>query len=197
MRAFGVNRRNEVTKEKDHFRFTLSNGNRSMEVLAEEMRFNVDRSTKIGDGAGILKSFSKQLEYEYSFNALISYVEHADWQPWRLVMGNWYDYRADTSKRFIKYAPDRDEGYVTNGTDTVIIREIRTKKSQGPDGKEVFLPFELRTGYELRMDGGLSAIVDVVKKDIWFYNELEENDKLLLATISTALLVRRVKDVRW
>ena len=36
MRAFGVDRRNDVKKEKDHFRFSISNGNRSMEVLAEE-----------------------------------------------------------------------------------------------------------------------------------------------------------------
>jgi hypothetical protein len=197
MRGFGVDRSNETTKEKQRFSFSINNGNRVMEVKAEEYRFNVDRNTKLGNGNGIFNNFGTELHSEYGFNAVIYDVDKDATRPWTLSLGNVYDKRYDTSKVLLKYNKDIDQGTVTNGTDVVVIREIRTKKLQGVNGKVVNFPVELLAGYELRIDDGVSAIVDVIKKDVWFYKELDEEIGLLLAAVSTALLARRVKDVQW
>ena len=197
-RFFGVNRYQEVSSEKDKFQFSLNNGNAIMEVAALEWRKHVNGKIELGKNVPvILKNFSLPLEYDYTFNALITDLNHNSNEPWRLVIDYVYDASHDTTIRLFPYIADKDNGYVTNGKDSVIIRSIFTNKSQSPSGREGKMPFRVQAGYELRMDGGVSAIVDLIKKEVWFYNELEERDRLLLATISTALIVRRVKDVQW
>src|SRR4029077_2142778 len=91
-RFFGVNRYQEISSEKDNFRFSLNNGNLIMEVAALEMRKHVNGKIELGKNVpGILKNFSLPLEYDYTFNALITDLNHTSNEPWRLVVDFVYD----------------------------------------------------------------------------------------------------------
>lgn len=196
-RLFGINQYQEMTNEKDKFSFSLNNGNSVMEVAALERRTNVNGRINLGNAPVILKDFGHLVQYDYTFNALITDLNHTSNQPWRLEIKYAYDASYDTTIRLFPYFIDKDNGFVTNGKDSVIIKSIFTNKSQSSNGRVRKMPFKLHAGYELRMDGGVSAIIDLIKKEVWFYNELDEHDRVLLATIATALIVRRVKDVQW
>ena len=51
------------------------------------------------------------------------------------------------------------------------------------------------SGYELRWDDGVVAIIDILDNSIWFANNLEASDKLILSSISSAILLKRMQDV--
>jgi hypothetical protein len=53
------------------------------------------------------------------------------------------------------------------------------------------------SGYELSTSGGVIAIVDMIDRNVWFYNELDPAEKLNVAAIATAILARKVHDVKW
>ena len=51
------------------------------------------------------------------------------------------------------------------------------------------------TGYEIQWDGGVVAIIDILDNNVWLYNDLEPADKLVLSSIASAILLKRMQDV--
>ena len=51
------------------------------------------------------------------------------------------------------------------------------------------------SGYELQWDGGVVAIIDLLDNSIWMYNDLESSEKLLLSSIASAIMLKRMQDV--
>ena len=68
---------------------------------------------------------------------------------------------------------------------------------RAPKGKEGKFPVKLLAGYELSTADGTIAIIDSIDQNIWFYNELNDADKLMVAAITTAIFARRVNDTKW
>jgi hypothetical protein len=55
---------------------------------------------------------------------------------------------------------------------------------------------KLLTGYELQFNGSIVAVVDILDNNIWITNKLEPEKKLILASISSAILLKRMQDVQ-
>ena len=48
--------------------------------------------------------------------------------------------------------------------------------------------------YELKIDGGLIGVIDVFKNNVWIYNDLDKDMKLIIASVSSAILMRRLDE---
>jgi len=193
----GIQKNEIVRKEKAKFRFTLSDGKNEVEVYADEKELTRKLEYKLVGGTGILSDFQQLQQYQYIFSAAISGDTMHGGKNWELMMSNIYDRRKDTVNSLFTLVKFDDNGLATNGTDTIFIKGLTPKKTEMPNGKTGWLPVKLLSGYELSTADGVVAIIDLIDHNIWFYNELERADKLMIAAISTALFARRVKDAKW
>jgi hypothetical protein len=48
------------------------------------------------------------------------------------------------------------------------------------------------SGYELATADGVIAIIDLIGRNVWVYNELNRKERLMVAGITTALFARKV-----
>ena len=193
----GLQKDEHVRKEKDKFRFSLSDGKNSIEVFGKETELTRSFEYKVLGGIGPFKSYDRLQEYRYIFSAAITTDTLLGNKAWELMMSNIYDRRIDTVNSLFTMVKFDDNGLATNGTDTIFIKGLTPKKTETPNGKTGWLPVKLLSGYELSTADGVIAIIDLIDHNIWFYNELERADKLMIAAISTALFARRVKDAKW
>lgn len=196
LQSVGISKNEVITKEKDKFRFSLSDGSAVAEVHAQELETDKSLDFKIGKGTGLLESFSRLQQYQYLLTATIATDTSSP--PWQMIMSNAYDRTRDSlPNRLFTIIEDKDQGLATNGTDTIVIRPLNIQKATMPNNKEGKLPMRMLSGFELRIDDGVVAIVDNIGKNIWFYKELDSPTRLVLASIATTILVKRVKDVKW
>lgn len=192
----GVDKKEIITKEKDKFRFTLSdNSNNSADVFAQEFQGHKNVNYKFGNGNGLFDSYSRLQQYTYLLSATI--ITDTVSAPWQMQMSNSYDRKADTVNSIFTVLDNADHGVATNGIDTIVIKPLNLRKAVGPGEKEGKMPFKVLSGYEMRMEDGVVAIVDNIGKKIWFYKDLDDPTKLVLGAIATTILVKRVKDVKW
>lgn len=197
LNRFGLSKEEHVEKEKDRFRYTITDGKKAVQVFGKEQKITRSLEYKLLGGKGLLSSYERLQEYRYIFSALLSTDTASGSSTWELVTTNFYDRKKDTvNSLFTVIRPD-DNGLATNGKDSIFIRPVSTQKAERPDGREGKLLFKVLVGYELSTPDGVVAIIDLVNKDLWFYNELEAHDKLIIAAIATALYARRVNDVQW
>lgn len=194
---FGLKKEEHVEKEKDRFRYTLSDGKQSIQVFGKEQKITRSIEYSLLGGKGLLSSYERLQQYSYIFSALMTTDTAKGAVVWELVMTNFYDRRTDTVNSLFTFIRPDDNGLATNSRDTVFIRPVSTKKAERPDGREGKLLFKVLVGYELSTPDGVVAIVDMVHKDIWFYNELDAGERLTMAAIATALYARRVNDFQW
>jgi hypothetical protein len=110
------------------------------------------------------------------------------------VFYNNYDRQKDTARKFFDRPNVNREGYVTNGKIRIDIRPIITDRVVGKDGKISKTLVKLLMAYELKIDGGLIGVIDVFKKNIWIYNDLDGDMKLIVAAVSSAILMRRLDE---
>jgi hypothetical protein len=69
-------------------------------------------------------------------------------------------------------------------------------KLQQKNGKETkVLGGKILSGYELKWDDGVVAIIDILDNNIWMANNLDAPDKLIISSISSAILLKRMQDV--
>lgn len=193
----GLQKNENVRKEKDKFRFSLSDGKNNIEVFARETELTRNLEYKLLDGIGPFKTYNRLQEYRYIFSAEIRTDTLLGNKGWELMMSNIYDRREDTVNSLFTMVKFDDNGLATNGTDTIFIKGLTIQKTEGSNGKRGWLPVKLLSGYELSTADGVIAIIDVIDKNVWFYNELESADKLMIAALSTAIFARRVNDVKW
>ncbi|HEX2630643.1 MAG TPA: hypothetical protein VHM26_16615, partial [Chitinophagaceae bacterium] len=155
----GIRKDEIISKEKDKFRFTLSdNNNNGVDVFAQEFQGEKTLNYKLGKGNGIFDSYSRLQQYQYLLSATI--IADTASAPWQMVMSNSYDRKADTVNSIFTMPDNEDHGIATNGTDTIVIKPLNLRKAVGPGDKEGKMPFKVLSGYELRMEDGVVAIVD-------------------------------------
>jgi len=192
----GIQKTEVVKKEKAKFRYTLSDGKNRVEVYANEKQIDKSLNYKIGDGKGLLGNFERLQQHQYIFSAQISADTTQGGKTWELLMTNIYDRKKENDKKLFTILKQDDNGLATNGTDTIYIKGITVKKTESPSGRMAELPIKLLSGYQLRTGDGVIAIIDLIDKNIWFYNELDAKEKLNIAAIATAIFARRVNE-KW
>lgn len=194
----GIQKNEIVRKEKAKFRYTLSDGKAAIEVYGEEKEVTKTLEYKLINGdAGIFSSYKRLQKYTYVFSALIGSASTGNDKPWELVMTNVYDKKKENDQQIFKILRPDDNGIATNGSDTLFIKGVSIKETEAPNGKSGKLPIKLLSGYELSTPGGVVAIIDMIDRNIWFYNELDEKERLNISAIATALFARKINDTKW
>ncbi len=181
-------------KQRNKFQYTIQDGNLVAEIFATE---------KFSENQLVYKSnnpFPGQVNatqrYEYAFTAAILPLMAKENDPWSVVLMNKYEARKDTARRIFDRPYVEEEGYATNGKENIAIRPLRLEKLTTKSGKETkVVGGPMLTGYELRWDDGVVAIIDILDNAIWFANNLDARDKLILSSISSAILLKRMQDV--
>ncbi|HAI84952.1 MAG TPA: hypothetical protein DCL43_14910 [Chitinophagaceae bacterium] len=192
LRLYGVNRQNLTSNQKDKFQYTLENGNKAIEIFAIEKK--ISEQTVANYNLPILGSSSTVKNYQYTFSAVLLPLKGGKEAPWQMILTNVFDAKKDTARRIFDLPYVEENGFATNGTDSVTIYPVRVKEMTLKNGKQGKLPVQMLSGYELRMDGGVVAIIDNLDRNIWIYNDIDEDTQLLLAAMASALMLRRVHD---
>lgn len=55
------------------------------------------------------------------------------------------------------------------------------------------MPVKMPAGYELRIDDGVVGIIDTYDNNVWIYNEMDKKTKFILASVSSAILLRKLE----
>jgi hypothetical protein len=193
LRVFDISTDKNSNYQRNKFQYTLEDGKLTAEIFATE-KFNekqlVYKSTNPWIG-----NASKTNRYEYSFTAAIVPLND-DKDPWSLVLINKYDIEKDTARSVFDKPFIEQEGYATNGKENIAIRSLFIDKVTTKSGKDTkVFGGKMLSGYELQWDGGVVGIIDILDNSIWIYNDLEQKDKLVLSSISSAILLKRMQDV--
>ena len=194
MKVFDIDTDRKSANQRNRFQYSLEDGNLVTEIYAAE-KFNEkllvykSRNPWIGE-------VSKMNSYEYSFSAAIVPLNLTDRQPWSFLLRNTYDRRKDTARGIFDRPYVEEEGYATNGTENIYVRPLRIEKLTTKSGRDTkVLGGKLFSGYEILWDEGLVGIVDILDNKVWIYNDLEAADKIIVSSIASALLLKRMKDV--
>ena len=196
LNQIGIQKNESISREKAKFRYTLTDGKSIVKVYASELAVSDKVEYDAFNSTSIFSKISALQQYYYVFSAIISADTVQSGTSWELLMTNIYQRKTKDMHPFAFIRPDYN-GLATNGTDTIFVKAVNIKKTEMPSGKLAQLPFELLSGYELSTNDGVIAIVDMIDMNIWFYNELDETEKLNIAGIATAIYARRVRDEKW
>lgn len=194
LRVFDIHTDKKNSRHRSQLQYTLTDGQLVNEIYATE-QFS-EKQLVYKSNHPLLGDASKTKNYTYAFTAAIVPLNGAQKEPWSLVLLNRYDSEKDTARRLFDRPYVEEEGYVTNGTEKILIRPLRIEKMTTKSGKQTkVFGGALLSGYELSWDGGVVAIVDILDNTIWMYNDLEASEKLLLSSIASALLLKKLQDV--
>ncbi|WP_145670479.1 hypothetical protein [Chitinophaga polysaccharea] len=197
LNKYGIQKNETVEKEKARFRYTITDGKNALEVYANEKQVTKKLEYQLIKETGYFSSFEQLQHYQYVFSAIIGTGNVPGHKNWELMVTNIYDREAEHDPNPFTYAKQEDSGLATNGKDTIYINPLSIRKTELSNGKTGKLPFKLLSGYELSNSDGVVAIVDMIDRNIWFYNELEPAEKLNISAIGTALFARKVHDAKW
>lgn len=193
----GIQKNETVTQQRTRYRYTLTDGKNMLEVFAAEEKFSKALEFQILNTTSIFNSISRLQQSDYVFSAIIRQGGIQGARDWELTMTNVYDRRTDTSRGLFPAIKPGDDGLATNGQDTIFIKSLSIKQTALDNGKTGQLPFKLLAGYELSTSDGVIAVIDLIDRDMWFYNGLEDADKLTVSAIATAIFARTVYDAKW
>ena len=134
----------------------------------------------------------KTRKYEYAFTAAIVPLGMEQKDTWSMVVINRYDIKNDTAKKLFGRPYVEEEGYATNGKENMAIRPLRLDKVSTANGKEQkVLGGNMLSGYELSRNNEVVAIIDILDKSIWLSNSLQREDKLIAASVGSAMMLRK------
>ena len=194
LRVFNIDINHEKDFKRNKFQYVIEDGNLIAEVYANE-KFS-ERELVYTSNNPWIGDASKTKNYNYSFSAAIVPLTTADKEPWSLAMVSKYDINKDTARKIFDKPYVEEEGHATNGKETISIRSLRIEKVTTKNGKDMkVFGGKLLSGYELSWDDGVVAIVDILDNSIWIYNDLDASDKLILSSIASAILLKRMQDV--
>lgn len=188
LRLMGINTEHLTTTEKDKFQFTVERQGSVAEVYALERK--VTASTRWKTYSKWLQDYSSLKNAEYLFSAAIITSPDSTEDKWKLEI---YGHRDGSGKgdNMIERLQWEEGGYLTDGTDTLIIRSVKIDKVISPGGKEATMPFAVFKAYEFRSGDEVAAIIDTFGNHIWIYNGLDDRTRLLITSSSIAILMRR------
>jgi hypothetical protein len=194
LRVFDINTDKQKLQQRNRFQYTLEEGNLLAEIYATES-FS-EKQLVYKSNNPYIGSASKTTSYEYAFTAAIVPLTLKEKDPWSLVMINKYDIAKDTARKLFDKPYVEEEGYATNGKENIAIRPLRLENVTTKSGKQKkVVGGKMLSGYELQWDGGVVAIIDILDKSIWIYNDMEPSEKVILSSIASAILLKRIQDV--
>ncbi|WP_290791166.1 hypothetical protein [Flavihumibacter sp. UBA7668] len=184
LKVFDINTDNRNTTEKNKLQFTITNGKEKAAVFALE-KFN-ERQLVYKNRDPRWGELARTTSLQYAFSAAIMMVADAAPEPWQLVM-------VHKEGKSTEY---EEQGYLTNGDIQFSIQTLRIGNYTNTKGKEVkVLGGPTFAGYEIRIDGGVVGIVDLLDNQIWILNDLDPAYKMMLAAASSSLLLKRKQDL--
>jgi hypothetical protein len=194
LRVFEIDTDKRRENQRNKFNYLIQDGNLSAEVFATE-KFH-ERELVYKSRSPWLGNVSRTQRYEYAFSAAILPLTATGNEPWSLVMINRYDATKDTARGLFDRPYVEEEGYATNGKEQIRIRTLQLDKVTTKSGKDTkVFGGKMLSGYELRWDDGVVAIVDILDNNIWLANNLDAHDKLILSAVSSSILLKRMQDV--
>ena len=194
LKVFDINTDKNTNTQKNKFQYTLENGGLMAEVYATE-KFKEKQLVYKSNNPWI-GSASKTNTYEYAFTAAIVPVTMKTNDPWSLVMVNKYDKTNDTARRLFDTPYVEEEGYATDGKENIAIRPLRLDHVATKNGEQTkVLGGKMLTGYELHWNGEVAGIIDILENNIWIVNNLDAEKKFIMASVSSAILLKRMQDV--
>jgi hypothetical protein len=193
LKVFDINTDKGTNYQRNRFQYTIAEGGLEAEIYATE-KFQ-EKQLVYKSNNPYIGNASKTNRYEYGFTAAIVPLQKAA-DPWSLVLINKYDIRNDTARRLFDRPYVEEEGYVTNGKENIAIRPLRLDKVTTASGKETkVFGGKMLSGYELQWDGGVVGIIDILDNNIWIANNLQPDEKLVIASAASAILLKRMQDV--
>jgi hypothetical protein len=194
LRVFDIHTDKRNLNQRNKFQYTLQSDNLQAEIFATE-KFQ-EKQLVYKSNNPYIGSTSKTNRYEYAFTAGIIPVNTKEKDPWALVLINRYDIAKDTARRLFDRPYVEEEGYATNGKENITISPLRIEKLTSKSGKDTkVFGGPVLSGYELKWDDGLVGIIDILDNSIWVYNDLEADDKLIISSIASAIMLKRLQDV--
>lgn len=194
LRIFDIDTDKRRENQRSKFRYLIEDGNLVAEIFATEKFSEKELVYKSNNPR--LGNASKTQRYEYAFSAAILPLTATDNEPWSLTMISKYDAANDTARRIFDRPYVEEEGYATNGKENISIRSLRIDKVTTKSGKDTkVFGGKILSGYELRWDDGVVAIIDIMDNNIWLANNLDAQDKLILSSIASSILLKRMQDV--
>jgi len=144
-----------------------------------------------------LGTISQRDQLNYDFSAIIVPYNFEPKETWKLVMQSNYDRKKDTARRIGDLPATTDNFYASNGKETITIHPLRITQTTNAKGKtaKIWGPGIL-SGYELRIDDGVIAVIDIVDPTVWIYKELDKPTKMIVSAIGSAILLKRKQDVQ-
>lgn len=195
LRVFDIHTDKGTNLQRNKFHYDISDGKYMTEIYATE-KFNEKQLVYKSNNPWIGNA-SKTNRYEYAFTAAIVPLFERNTDPWSLVLMNKYDIKKDTARKLFDRPYVEEEGYATNGKENITIRPLRLDKVTTKGGKDTkVFGGPLLTGYELQWDGGVVGIIDILDNNIWIYNDLEPKEKIILSSIASAIMLKRMQDVQ-
>jgi hypothetical protein len=192
LRAFNMDRRSFTANQRDKFKFTIKDGNNVAEVFA--MEHKVTEQTRTGTNGRWFSEVSIGKNFQYSFSVVVVPLSNTTNEPWNLFIYSSHEYRPRKKIVELQLPDIQEEGILTNKKDTITIKLLSIQSFVNENGKEVKLLFPLPSAYELRLDGGVTAIIDTWGKIVWMYNGLDAEIKLVIAAASSAIFFRRIHE---
>jgi hypothetical protein len=194
LRVLDIDISNNSLKQRNRFQYTIEDGKQWMEVYATE-KFSEKQLVYKSNNPWIGNA-SKTKKYEYAFTAAIIPQTAAYKTPWSLVLVNSYDVSRDTAKKIFDRPYVEEEGYVTDGNETIAIRPLRIEKVTGKNGKEIKVAGgSLLGGYELSSNNQAQVVIDILNNNISISNDISDARKLLLSAIASSIMLKRMQDV--
>ena len=194
LKVFDINTEKNTNNQKNKFQYSIEEGNLVAEVYATE-KFKEQQLVYKSNNPWIGNA-SKTNKYEYSFTAAIVPLTLADKAPWSVVLINRYDISKDTVRSIFDKHYVEEEGYATNGKENIAIRTIRTERVAGKNGEETkVLGGKILGGYELQWNKEPAAMIDILDNSIWISNNIDSDKKMIIACISSAILLKRMQDI--
>lgn len=194
MKVFAIDNFSSVSEQKNKYRYTVNDGKLEAQVYCQEKMMREE--LKIRTNTRLLGDLSRTQSSQYSFTAAILPMKDTADEPWQLVMFQNYDRSKDTARRLFDLPYMEEEGFASNGKETITINPLRLSDVTMKSGKQAKYPVKILSGFELRIDDGVIAVIDQLSNTLWVYNELDEPTRLVVASICSALLLRNLEDTQ-
>jgi hypothetical protein len=194
LKVFNIETDQKRLKQRNNFQYTIERGSDIAEIYATE-EFS-EKQLVYKSNNPYIGSASKTKKYEYAFTAGIIPLTIKNNIPWSLVLINTYDVDKDTNRKIFGQPDVEEEGYATNGERTIAIRPIRADNVSTKEGREVkVFGGKIFSGYELLINNEARAVIDLLDNSISLHDTLTSEDKFVVASIASAILLKRIHDV--
>ncbi|MBN8699630.1 MAG: hypothetical protein J0L54_08445 [Chitinophagales bacterium] len=185
---FGIEKNKITSSQNDKYQFTLKDDKGSAFVFCQEQ--TTSSSTRISTRyTGEINTMKGQ---RYNFAATIFPTDINPSAGWMLELGYDLNTPGGMLATVIRDGLPVEKGFITNKADTITVKPVYVKRTKNYEtGKAGNFPITLLGGYEFRIGEGVAAIVDVINDNIWFYNGLGRDYKIVIAAAASAILLRR------